>query len=300
MADPTMTPDAGALDGGASSTPAARTSSPAPQPTARVSPESQYEQDMRGVGWKASQRTPEQARWNAQQRERITGEPAAPPQADQTTKPAAETMHKFGGTSVSETELQEFLQQKGARESGRLQAPDSPDGYKIGTSKEFKPPQGVEFSINENDPSFGLLKTWAHRNGVPQSELSALVDIYAGKQVGDLALGKAAHDAEVAKLGGSGPGRVDALNTWLRGILGDQGRVLAGVRESDGNVRSGVLWTADIISAFEALQHRMQSQGAASYSGHGRDTGADAGKIPGYENMSFAQRRHAQEQLRGR
>jgi hypothetical protein len=65
-------------------------------------------------------------------------------------------------------------------------------------------------------------------------------------------------------------------------------------------VKEGVFWTADIISAFEALQRRVSSQGAAGYTGNGRDNGASEGKIAGYEKMSFEQRRHAQEQQRGR
>jgi hypothetical protein len=145
-----------------------------------------------------------------------------------------------------------------------------------------------------------LLKTWAHRNQIPQAELSALVDIYGGKISGDLAAGKAAHDYQVGLLGGSGPQRVDAINTWLRGMLGDQGRILSGTRGPNGQVTNGVLWTADIISAFEALQRRVSSQGAASYTGNGRDNGAQDGKIVGYDKMSFEQRRQAQDQRRGR
>jgi hypothetical protein len=67
-----------------------------------------------------------------------------------------------------------------------------------------------------------------------------------------------------------------------------------------GNVRSGVLWTADIISAFEALQRRWVSQGASGYTGNGRDNGAGNGKIPGFDKMSFEQQRHAQEQILSR
>jgi hypothetical protein len=144
------------------------------------------------------------------------------------------------------------------------------------------------------------LRGWAHAHQIPQSAFSDLLGVYAGKVAGELALGKLAHEAEVAKLGAAGPGRIDALATYLRGQLGDLGRALTGVRGADGLVRGGVLWTAEIVGAFEALMNKQRTQGAASYTGNGRDNGAQDGKIAGYEKMTFEQRRHAQEQRRGR
>jgi hypothetical protein len=300
------TSDAGALDGGASSSPAARTSSP--QPAARTSTPGQAEKDAAGVPrWNARpDPTGEQARWDQQQRERLghAADPAAPAKPDQAAKPAdgaADTTHKFGDTTVSESELREFLTNKAARESGRLQAPASADDYAIELPADFKAPLGVEVVINPNDPAVPLLKNWAHKNGLPQAALSDLLGIYGGLRAGELATGKLAYETEIGKLGASGPGRVDALATWMRGQLGDQGRALTGVRGSDGMVRGGVLWTAEIVGAFEALMNKQRSQHGSSYTGNGRDMGGrDEGKIAGYAGMSFEQRRHAQEQRRGR
>jgi hypothetical protein len=244
------------------------------------------------------------ARWNAREAARLghtTDPAAAPAQLDQAGKPAADTAHKFGDTTVTEAELQEFLANKGARESGRLQAPETPDGYKVELPKNFQAPLGVEVALNPSDPAFGQLRGWAHSHGIDQSAFADLLGVHAGPQASQLALGKFAYESEVAKLGAAGPGRIDALATWLRGTLGDQGKILSGVRDAKGNVHGGILWTADIVGALEKLMNNQRSQGAASYTGNSRDLGVrDAGKIEGYAGMSFEQRRFAQDQRRGR
>jgi hypothetical protein len=303
MTEQTSIPAAGTPDGGASSTPASRTSSPAPAPASptRTSPPGQHELDRSGVPrWNApADPTGERAAWDAQQRKRLGH--ATDPAALQAKPDAAADTVRVGNTTVTEAELSEFLTNKAARESGKLRSPATPDEYQIALPKDFKTPQGVEVVLDQNDPAFGMLKNWAHRNQIPQSELSELVGIYGGVRAGELSLGKMAYETEIGKLGAAGPGRVDALATWMRGQLGDQGRALTGVRGADGMVRGGVLWTAGVVEAFEALMHKSISGGAARYTGHGRDMGEhNAGKIAGYEGMTFEQRRHAQEQRRGR
>jgi hypothetical protein len=301
MTDQSTIPDAGALEG--TSPAPARTSSPAPQPAARTSPTGQHELDRAGAPrWNAPpDPTGERARWDASERKRlgIPDPAAATAKPGQTDKPADGTTHKFGDTTVSEQKLREFLANKGARESGRLQAPETTDGYKVELPASFKAPLGVEVALNEADPAFGQLRAWAHSHAIDQSAFSDLLGVYAGHQASQLAIGKFAYESEVAKLGAAGPGRIDALATWLRGTLGDEGKILSGVRDAKGNVHGGILWTAQIVGALEKMMNNQRSQGAASYSGNNRDMGNhDAGKIPGYDKMDFAQRRHAQEQLR--
>jgi hypothetical protein len=180
----------------------------------------------------------------------------------------------------------EILARDAARQSELLTRPKSVDEYKVEPSKEFKAPEGVEFSLDQANPQVANLKAWALRNGVPQAELSSLVDIYGGLVAAEKQTYKAGFDAEVAKLGTAGPARMDAAKTFLDakgyGALGK------------------VLFTAESVVAIEKLMADMRGQGASTYTGNGRDMGADAGKIAGYSGMTFEQRRQAQDQARQR
>jgi hypothetical protein len=50
---------------------------------------------------------------------------------------------------------------------------------------------------------------------------------------------------------------------------------------------------------FERMQQKVTSQGSASFSQQHR-VAPDGGSIPGFEKMSFAQQRQAQDQLAAR
>jgi hypothetical protein len=93
--------------------------------------------------------------------------------------------------------------------------------------------------------------------------------------------------AEVEKLGAMGTARVTAVDRWLRGTLGDD----------LGTAVRGMMVTAKIVEGFEKLMTRMSGQGVASFTQSGRDTPAANGSIPGFEKMSFAQQRQAQDAM---
>lgn len=171
-----------------------------------------------------------------------------------------------------------------ADQSRRLALPKTGDEYKVEPTKDFKPPEGVEFSLDQKNPQVANLKAWALRNGVPQSELSGLVDIYGGLMVAQQQTHKAAFEAQVAALGTTGPARVDAVKTWL---------------DAKGfGAFKPMIVTADIVKGFEKLMGDYRGGGGGGPNPRGTDNGAADGKIPGYEKMSFEQRRHAQEQRR--
>jgi hypothetical protein len=300
MSDPTGGELGPAITPAAAPAPAAPSSAPA----ARVG---QAERDTQGQSrWNSPRdHAEERAQWDQSQRDRHSNNPEArqakPGQATKPADGAPEGSVRIGDTTLSESEVRDYLAHKAARESGRLQSPQKPEEYQIALSPDFTPPLGAEVVLDANDPAFGPLKDWACRNQISQDELSRLVDIYGAKVSGDLARGRAAHDAEIAKLGATGPQRVDALARWLVGMIGDQGLVLAGTKDKTGRSTNGIMWTAGIVGALEALQRRVVSQGASGYTGNGRDMGGqDAGKIAGYDKMSFAERRHAQDQLAAR
>ena len=67
-------------------------------------------------------------------------------------------------------------------------------------------------------------------------------------------------------MGANGPMRVTALETWFRGVVGDD--KIAGAMKN-------MLVTADIVKGMERIQARMATQGAASFSQAHREPGHD-------------------------
>lgn len=159
--------------------------------------------------------------------------------------------------------------------------PQSADGYKIELPKEFVMPQGVEFQFDPAAPELAQARAMAHAKGWTQQDFSEALGIFAAAKVAEQATINTARTAEVGKLGATGPQRVDAVTRWMDA----QG---LGVLKSS-------LVTAAQVAAWEGHITKLTSQGSASFSQQHRSA-PDGNKIPGYENMSFEQRRHAQEQ----
>lgn len=176
---------------------------------------------------------------------------------------------------------------KAAEDSKRATLPPDPNGYKVETTSNFKPPEGVEWKLDADDPAWGVARTVAHKYGIPQAALNEFADAFAGYMVGDAAKMQAAAKGEIAKLGTAGPARVDAVTKWLEATAGDKFKGLAGV------IRYAP--RADVVEGIEHLMQVVTNQGGGSFSGAHRDPGSGDGKIPGYATMTFEQRRHAQE-----
>src|SRR5258705_11650044 len=134
--------------------------------------------------------------------------------------------------------------------------PRSPPDYKTELPANFEMPAGVEIKIDEGDPLLIDARNWAQGKGIDQTTFSEMVGLYATAKAKEAAQLNAAHAAEVAKMGANGTQRVTALETWLRGIVGDK---LAGPMRS-------MMVTSDIVKGLETLQHKFSSQGAASFS----------------------------------
>jgi len=217
-------------------------------------------------------------------------DPPAPPPA-KTDAPAATAGDKVtvGEMEVSQAELQEFFKSKGEAELRKATQPATPENYEAKLPENFEMPAGAEFKVDPADPLLADARRWAHGKGFSQSEFSELVGIYASAKAKEAAFINTAAAAEVTKLGANGTQRVSAIETWLRGQLGDD---LAGPMRS-------VMVTEKIVRGWETIMHKFQSQGTASFSQAHRDT-PDGNKIPGYEKLSFEQKRLAQDQLRAR
>lgn len=225
----------------------------------------------------------------AQQRQaqdQAAADAAKPPATDKQQPTPAGDKHKFGEMEFTEQELRDLLTAKGEAELRKANLPASPADYAADLPADFEMPAGVEFKIDANDPLLTSARDWAHAKGFDQQTFSEMVGLYASVKATEQAQLNVAHADQVAKMGFNGPMRVTALETWLRGIVGDK---LAGPMRS-------MMATADIVKGLELIQHRMVSQGSASFSQTGR-VAPEANPIPNYEGMTFAQRRQAQDEL---
>lgn len=159
--------------------------------------------------------------------------------------------------------------------------PATPDAYKLDLPADFKAPAGVDFKLDTANPALGAVKTFAHKHGLTQDAVTELIGIYAGNEVGTEARIKAAATAEVTKLGATGPARVDAVTRFM---------------DASGlGVLKSTLVTAAQVEAWESHITKLTTQGGASFSQSHR-VPPDTSGIPGYDKMSFEQRRFAQDQ----
>jgi hypothetical protein len=207
-------------------------------------------------------------------RDELEKDPAA------TTAPGEK--HKIGAYEVSESELAEMMTRQAADDLRKATLPATPADYVPALPENFKLPPGVDFTVDVADPMLADARAWAHSKGLSQSDFSELISIYATGKGHEQALLNTATAAEVAKMGANGTQRVTALETWLRGIVGDK---LAGPMRQ-------MMVTADIAKGFETLQQRFVSQGVASFSQAHREPVQAGGKVSDeeYSKMSHAAR----------
>jgi len=211
-------------------------------------------------------------------------QPAPPPTADQQQQ--GEKIKVFGKYEISEIELASMMTRQAADEVRKAAfdaALPTPDAYKAELPADFKPPPGVEFKIDPADPALVQFKQFAHKYRLPQEAFAEGLAIHAGKEVGTQAAIDGARAAQVAKLGAAGPARIDNL-----------------MRVMDGNglgVLKSSLVTAAQVEALEKFFANLQSQGVGPFSQQHRVAPDADNRIPGFENMSFEQRRHAQDTI---
>ena len=149
---------------------------------------------------------------------------------------------------------------KASQDVRRSTLPRSPEDYKTEFTPDFKIPDGVKYEFNANDPLLHQAQTVAHEAGLSQDQFSKLLAIYAGGQVSSAQQIQTARNAEVAKLGATGPSRIDALTTFYRAYLGD----------AAGNRRMARIFTAQDVQDAEMEVSKITAQGGAAFRGNGR------------------------------
>jgi hypothetical protein len=259
---------------------------PAPQPSSTPSPRSQH-----GERWQDGRSAESVAvrRYEAAEAERtgITRQHGDQPQPGQPSAPGGQERVKIGPYEVSEAELGELISAKAQRDSQIASRPTSPDQYKVELPTDFRLPQGMDFKLDEQNPIFAQARAVMHDidqgriSG--QAAFSKLLGLYAGSMVNDVQKFEAWRAKEVENLGPTGQARVTAVQTFLKGQVGDE---LA-------RAMNPMLVTSRIVEGFEALMGRFSGQGGGAFSQAHRVAPDQAGTIPGYDQMSFAQRRRA-------
>jgi hypothetical protein len=273
-------------------------SSPPPQqaePAARVTPGSKAWAEMTPEQRHAHLRGPEnpRARGHSPARDhweevaaRAPGD--APPATEQPPAEAGPKV-KVGKYEVSEGELAAMLDRQAGDDLRKATIPPTAADYKLEISPDAKLPGNVEFKFDGNDPSLQAAKAWAHSKGLDQSAFSEMLTLYASHVAQQDAALVEASRAEIAKAGVNAPQRVDAIGKWIRGEVGD----------ADAKPILATIVTDAHLRFYEKMHQRITSQGSASFSQSHR-VPPDSNEIPGFDKMSFAQQRFAQDQLRER
>jgi hypothetical protein len=216
-------------------------------------------------------------------------QPGQPPQVQPGPATTDGTKLKVGQYELTETDIAGLMAEKAARDSRAANTPKDAASFTLDLPADFKLPEGIgEFRWSDDPVStatLGQLKQWAHGHQLDQGAFSGLLALYASHQAAEQQKFAEAQRAEVAKLGAAAPTRVDAVNTWLRSMVGDQ--LAESLRKT--------LITADQIKAYETMISRWTSQGVGGNPAGSRD-GADAGREPGrvseevYAKMSYTEK----------
>ena len=191
---------------------------------------------------------------------------------------------KFGDQELAVAELADLRKFKGEQDARKLTLPKDPNGYTLDLPADFKPPAGVKFEFNKSDPVLARARELAHSRGMDQSTFSDFLGVYAANRVAEANTINTARNAELARLGSAATDRITAIRTFLHGTIGSD---LAGAIEQ-------TLCTSKQVEAWEAVVNKFSRQGGTPFSQGHREQEPPKGTIPGYDKMTFEQRRAAQ------
>jgi hypothetical protein len=212
--------------------------------------------------------------------------PQDQPAADPAAPVAASTeKRKIGAYEITESELGEMMTRQAQDDLKKATLPPSPEAYEAKLPADLTLPGGQTYKFDDRDPSLVAARNLAHAKGWSQQDFSEALGIFASHIAGQEAALADRSRAEIAKAGVNAGQRVDAVGRWITGLVG----------EADAAPIKATLVTDSHLRFMETIMNKLTSQGGASFSQSHR-VPPDTAKIPGYEGMSFEQRRLAQDQ----
>jgi hypothetical protein len=209
------------------------------------------------------------------------------PYAPEPAGDAPEKIKLADGFEFTPEELTDLRARAALEATRKLTLPAAPTGYKNEFPADFKLPDGVELKLDERDPLLGQYRAFAHEQGFDQSTYSKGLGLVAMIRAQEAIQFQTAFKSEVTKLGAGSAARIDATVQWLTSMAGPEAKALCKVFQ--------LAPVADTVVAVENLMKRFSSQGITPFNTAHRADAPDAGKIPGYDKMSFEQRREAQD-----
>ena len=227
------------------------------------------------------------ATWNNARRTRGDS-PARDAREQQSPGEPTERTIKLANGEYSEKVLNDAVAFKAEQDVRTATLPKDAAGYEVKLPAEFKAPAGVEFKFDMNDPLLAEARNVAAARKLDQDTFSTMLGVYAANKIKEFQNVSAARNAELAKLGAAGPDRIDGVAAWLQAKVGAKANTLIGMLKKYP--------VAANVEALEGLMSVFSNQGAATFDQRGREAQNEPGKIPGYETMSFEQRRFAQDQ----
>jgi hypothetical protein len=220
-------------------------------------------------------------------------EPADRQQQQQQQSPPGERMIRVGNADIAERAITDALAFQAEQNVRKNTLPKTEAEFVARNSENFQLPEGVKFQFDEKDPLLAQARKLALARGLDQETFSALLDLHVASKVGELQNQARARAINLEQLGAAGPQRIDAIAMWLNARAGKDGAAVASFIKQYPS--------APLVRALESVIRQMSSQGGADYSPQGRAEQEDAGKIPGYENMSFVEKRaHQMAQMLNR
>ena len=214
------------------------------------------------------------------------GHSPARDQREQQQDAAPERKFRLGIGEFTEQAITDALTAKAEADVKRQAVPTEPSGYQVKLPDSFVQPVGADFQFCEDDPQqrYGLTgaKNFAAKHGLDQSGFEELLSLHVATTFEGDRLAREFNAEQDRLLGEKGNERLGAVYSWMENMAGADGAKA---------LMAGVV-TARQVAAFEGLMQRVISQGGTQFTQSHRDNAPpDPGKISGYENMSFEQRR---------